>query len=129
MKNFNKEELIYLKELVLKNGFAKIDLNIFTLIKKIDTMLEIYKNNEIYLYQFYWDFGRAGSVQGVFKATAAEVENAIGKYIYLGDVLGKHSDVSGTLKEEDFEILETDPLNVAVATESGFNPLEYIEEE
>jgi len=84
------------------------------------------------LYKFECDFGRMGSLEGLFIATEQEVKSAIGKDVQFGEVLGKHSDVGGTL--EDGDIVEVSVLqstvvdlekNVGVNI-GGYNPLDYI---
>lgn len=85
-----------------------------------------------YLWRFYWDFGRSGSLYGLFVATETEVEEMIGKEVYFGEVLGKHSEVYGTLESGDFSKLDISPeaveevSKVLGKTWSGFNPKEYI---
>jgi len=93
-------------------------------------------NKKNILYKFHWDCGRMGEVEGLFIADPIEVHAAIGKEVYLGEVLGKHSDVYGTLDEEDLTVLSEDQEFVAKLEEvlgtkniSGYNPLLYIEEE
>jgi hypothetical protein len=86
-----------------------------------------------YLYQFYWDCGRMGELDGLFVATEKEVANAIGKEAYFGEVLGKHSEVYGTIEEREIEKLDVSPEAVKEVckhlghTWSGFNPLHYIQ--
>ena len=82
------------------------------------------------LYKFYWDCGRQGSLSGIFTATEEAVKGLIGKYVYFGEVLGKHSEVEGPI--EDGEIVEVtdDQAFIARAKEydlipTGFNPLDY----
>lgn len=88
-------------------------------------------NNE-YLWQFEWDM-RGGSVSSLFVATEAEVKDAIGSYAYFGEVLGKHSEVYGTIDEGDIWKLDVSCEAVAEVsrhlgdTWSGYNPLHYIE--
>lgn len=88
-----------------------------------------------YLWKFEWDCGRMGEVSGMFVASEEEVEETIGKQIYFGEILGKHSEVFGELAREDLSKVDIDPDSVAkVAAElgrtwSGYNPLEYIDEE
>lgn len=81
------------------------------------------------VYKWNWDCGRAGSVEGLFVADEQDVANAVGEHIQLGDVLGKFSDVNGTLEENEFTAL-TDSLAVIEFVEEhgpfGFNPLGYI---
>ena len=87
------------------------------------------------LYSFYWDCGRQGEVEGRFLATKEEVNNAIGKEIYFGEILGKHSEIYGKLEKNEIKIItdNQDFLKMAEDLEinlsSGFNPLSYIQEE
>ena len=78
------------------------------------------------LWEFYWDCGRQGSVESIFKATKEEVDAAIGKEVYFGEILGKHSEVYGIIEDGEIELVSADPLIVKYATESGYNPLDYL---
>ena len=85
------------------------------------------------LYKFFWDCGRQGSLKGVFTATHEEVAAAIGKHIYFGEVLGKHSDISGTLESKDIRFLTDDQEFIKQATEyglipTGFDPIQRLKE-
>lgn len=88
------------------------------------------------LYKFYWNYGRHGEVDGLFLATKEEIAAAIGKNVVFGEILGKHSYISGVLDSEDFTILSEDAEFIAQLlkvfdgkqTISGYNPLHYIEE-
>lgn len=85
-----------------------------------------------FLWKFYWDCGRMGSVEGLFVATDEEVNIAIGEEVYFGEILGKHSEVSGVLEESNLEKLDIDSESVMKVAEylgtnwSGYNPLNYI---
>ena len=86
-----------------------------------------------YVYKFFWDVGRMGNVEGLFIAEADQVEKAIGSELYFGEILGKHSEIYGTLDKEDLTIINTtveatDEL-FALCGDSicGYNPLDYIE--
>ncbi len=81
------------------------------------------------LWRFYWNCGRQGEIEGIFKATKEEVDNAIGKDVYFGEILGKHSEVYGTIEEGEITLESDDPLVVKNAVESGYNPLDYLEED
>jgi hypothetical protein len=89
-------------------------------------------NKNKYLYRFYWDCGRSGELEGLFVATEEEVKDAIGRDVYFGEVLGKHSEVYGVLEEQDLDRLDISPDAVAEVSKflgsdwSGFNPLDYI---
>ncbi len=85
------------------------------------------------LYRYSCDFGRMGSLDGVFVADDTAIEKAIGKSLYFGEVLGKHSEVycdfsKGDLDEitDDQDFIEKfEKLDCA----SGYNPLRYLEDE
>ena len=85
-----------------------------------------------YLYKFYWDCGRSGYLEGLFVATEDEINNALGSEAYFGEVLGKHSEVYGTIEEGDIKKLDISPESVEEvskylgSTWSGFNPLNYV---
>lgn len=87
------------------------------------------------LYSFYVDCGRMGSLDGLFIATQEEVTQAIGKEMYFGEVLGKHSDVQGTLEAHEITLVSDDRekvdwlLGLCGHSVSGFNPLDYINED
>lgn len=86
--------------------------------------------------KFYWDCGRMGEVDAIFTCTKEELENAYGKEVYFGEILGKHSEIYGTFREGDITILSDDQEFIAKfeailgeGTVSGYNPLDYIEAE
>jgi len=84
------------------------------------------------LFKFSWDCYRMGVVEGVFIATQREIDDAIGKEVYFGGILGKHSEVYGTLEEGQVKEITSSQEVVKVVEEfglsSGYNPLCYIEE-
>lgn len=87
------------------------------------------------LYSFYWDCGRSGVLEGLFIAKQSDIDNLIGKEVYFGEVLGKYSDVYGTIEEKDIKLVSVDSERVEWLkdllgeTVSGFNPLEiYLEQ-
>ena len=72
------------------------------------------------VYQFLRGY-RGGSVSGVFVCTEEEMNNLVGKEIYLGEVLGKHSEVFVTLEEGECACIAQDPVIVAwVESNGGF---------
>lgn len=86
------------------------------------------------IYEFYWDVGRMGSVSGTFIADSDMIDKAIGKQVYFGEILGKHSEVYGTLDEWDLELKTQDQDFINKFEEimgegysTGYNPLDYIE--
>ncbi len=85
------------------------------------------------LYRFYWDCGRMGDVEGVFVADTTAIKEALGKEIYLGEALGKHSEVFGPLEDKDVTLLTEDQAFIAqfetfLPRGSGYNPLNYTPE-
>lgn len=86
------------------------------------------------LYKFFLDCGRMGSIEGMFIAFPEEISKLIGKEIYFGEVLGKHSEVFDTMSEDHFEIVSEDQEHIEWMestlgrTVSGYNPLSYYEE-
>jgi hypothetical protein len=83
------------------------------------------------LWQFHWNCGRMGDLNGLFVATNEEVEKTIGKFLYFGEVLGKHSEVQGDLERKDIEIVSDDQEFIDkfiknIGQSFGFNPLIYI---
>lgn len=83
------------------------------------------------LYKFNFECGRMGSLTGNFRATPEEVKAIIGKTCYFGEVLGKHSDISGPIEENEIELITDNQEFLSMANklnidlESGFNPLNY----
>lgn len=102
------------------------------LITKIDSLVPEDQPDSLYSYGV--DMGRQGRINGTILATAEEIEDIIGKNIYFGEILGKHSEVSITCEREDFELLTSDQEFIKKAVEynlipSGYNPLDYVEED
>jgi hypothetical protein len=92
------------------------------------------------LYSFYVDCGRHGEIEGLFIALEQSVKDSIGKFVYLGEVLGKHSEISFDLEEDMFTDYFASQLNAeekhqkavdlfGISGISGVNPFDYIEEE
>jgi hypothetical protein len=121
---FEIKELEFLRK-VLKDTGSQDEMTL-SLIDKIDNVIKTANECKECLWSFYWDCGRQGEIEGLFKATKEEVENAIGKDVYFGEILGKHSEVYGTIEEGEIELVSDNPLEVMSATESGYNPLEYL---
>lgn len=124
---FNIKELEFIKRL-LKDSESQDEMTL-SLLEKVSGYLQAATKTKECLWKFFWDCGRQGEVEGVFKATKEEVENAIGKEVYFGEILGKHSEVFGKLEDGECELISDDPLYVMNALESGYNPLNYIEED
>jgi hypothetical protein len=86
------------------------------------------------IYEFYWDCGRSGDLQGIFVADSEDIAQIMGKEVYFGEVLGKHSEVRGMIEAKDIELKTDDQAFIAQFEailgerfESGFNPLSYWE--
>lgn len=124
---FNIKELEFIKS-VLAESESQDEMTLL-ITEKIEDYLKTATESKECLWKFFWDCGRQGEVEGVFKATKEEVANAIGKEVYFGEILGRHSEVYGTLEEGECEIISDNPLYVLNAIESGYNPLDYIEDE
>lgn len=85
------------------------------------------------IYSFYWDCGRSGHIDGLFVADSEDVAKAIGKEVYFGEVLGKHSEIYGALDANEIT-LKSDAndhvemfLHLDLST--GYCPLDYLREE
>lgn len=86
------------------------------------------------LYKYTEYFGRMGHLSGVFVATRAEIKAAKKRgTTYLGEVLGKHSEISATISDETIKLLTEDRNAIAIVEEhdlaNGTNPLAYGEGE
>lgn len=88
------------------------------------------------LYKFYWDCGRIGSVEGVFLASKGDVNSILGKEIYFGEILGKHSEIFGVIDLGDIQLITDDQdfcekclKFFGDKTISGHNPIDYYEAE
>ena len=86
------------------------------------------------LYQFSWDMNRGGSVEGVFTADPEIINASIGKDVYFGEILGKHSEVYGGLDKTDVVQLDVSDefvkeFNKQFPNGFGYNPLNYLSED
>lgn len=83
------------------------------------------------VYKFFWDCGRMGNVEGIFVADDEEVKKHIGSRIYFGEILGKHSEIDGSLEWKDLTVLTDDQDFIEKAIKFGidsfgYNPLRYL---
>jgi len=80
------------------------------------------------IYRMNLDFGRMGDLEGTFTATKQQVEMLTNGTlsVYWGEVLGKHSEIYGTIEPTDIKILSDNPEVVEVFEKydfsSGYNP-------
>lgn len=87
------------------------------------------------LFKFNKFIGRQGSLEGLFITKPEKIYQLISSQttVYFGEVLGKHSNVACAVKKEDItEIPVTentilDLINNFGTSISGFNPLDYLE--
>lgn len=83
------------------------------------------------LFKMNFDCGRNGNLEGVFIADTDDVKYLVKNNIsvYFGEVLGKHSDVSGCVDESEITMITTDEnvINVVCehGLESGYNPFDH----
>lgn len=83
-------------------------------------------------YEFKWDCGRGGNVNGRFLAKPEEVEKIIGTEVYFGEILGKHSEVYGIIEKGEITLVTDDQDFIKRAEElkvnlcSGYNPFHYV---
>lgn len=85
------------------------------------------------IYKFYWDFGSQGEVSGIFISDDKTIKENLGKIVSFGDCLGKHSDISGELNQEDIEEISEDQdfinkFEAIIGKSFGHNPLTNINE-
>ncbi len=83
------------------------------------------------LYKFHFECGRAGTLYGTFIEDSQEVEALVksGEVIYFGELLGKHSEISGPLERCDFTLISYEQDFVEQAEKFGicvgYNPLDF----
>ena len=85
-------------------------------------------------YRFEQDYRRMGRLTATFVAEEASVASLMGKTVYFGEALGKHSEVWADIGEDNLRVLTDDQDFIARAVEyglvpTGHNPLDYFEEE
>ena len=84
------------------------------------------------LYRFSLEWGRMGTLAGIFTACPEVLETAYGKHVYLGEALGKHSEIYFNLAPDMITLVESEARFVdwfdTVVGGSGINPLHYLPE-
>lgn len=88
------------------------------------------------LYAYNLDCDRMGYIRGLFIEDEDVVQDALDKFVYFGEVLGKYSDISTYLgpeqlavKSEDQEFLDQLENVLGTTNISGYNPLDYISDD
>ena len=83
------------------------------------------------IYRFNFSCGRQGDLTGVFISTQERVDKLIetGIEVYFGEVLGKHSEIYGSIEKEEIEFITDDEKSVSViethGLTTGYNPFGY----
>lgn len=74
------------------------------------------------LYRYSESFGRMGSLDGTFVAEEDQMAKLMGRTVYLGEVLGKHSEITTTLSKKNLKVLTEDQDFITKAEEYGLVP-------
>ena len=83
------------------------------------------------IYKFFLDAGY-GKLHGIFVASKEDVEALIesGRFVYFGEVCGKHTDVCDQMTTDNLTLVSDIEEDVAwfesLSLATGFNPFEYI---
>lgn len=94
--------------------------------------------HDLKLWSFFLDCGRMGYLEGLFIASESELSPIIGKDIYFGEVLGKHSEIFCEASWDNIKLVsdDTDFINKLMdivtdgyRTVSGYSPLDYFDDE
>lgn len=78
-----------------------------------------------------FDCGRQGCLEGIFVADTEDVKYLIENKVsvYFGEVLGKHSEIYGTVEQREIEVITTEANVVDIVEKyglaTGYNPFEY----
>lgn len=72
----------------------------------------------IKVYAYHQDFGRIGSLSGLFTADEEDVETAMGQEVYLDEVLGKHSEVEGSIDDSTVVLASEDPTVITFVSDA-----------
>jgi len=85
------------------------------------------------LYKFSADFGRMGWISSIFTAEEEDINKTVGKEIYFGEVLGKHSEIVLILKQSHIEEISSNQDFIKtfdlLGCSTGMNPIHYVNEE
>jgi len=81
------------------------------------------------LYKFQVYYGSMGRVEALFVEDQDVVKNAVGRNVYFGEILGKHSEVYFNLEADHFKLLTDDQEFCKrfeeLKLETGYNPFNY----
>lgn len=85
------------------------------------------------IYKFFWDCGRSGVLEGIFVEEYSNVNSLLGKTVYFGEVLGKHSEIFGRICVGDINLIteEEDAVKMfeRYNLDTGYNPFYYLPDE
>jgi hypothetical protein len=82
-------------------------------------------------YEYFQDFGRMGSLSGVFLADADDLEWFMGAEIWDHDILGKHSEIQVCFNSDTIRVLDGNESTVQYLHRvlgkniSGTTPYQY----
>lgn len=83
------------------------------------------------IFKMNFSAGRMGDLSGIFIAEKNHVEILVNRKIqvYFGEVLGKHSEIYGTIDENEIKIVSDSPADIEVFERldlsNGYNPFDY----
>ena len=88
------------------------------------------EKRELAVYKFFFDCGRMGNIEAIFVADKRVMKFMNGKYVYFGEVLGKHSEVDCFLgTDTELTLISDKPEIVELfqeyKIEIGHNPVTY----
>lgn len=104
-------------------------------VKNTENLLFTKYNKMKAIYRLNFDAGRMGSLAGIFVSEKQTMEKLIasGKDVEFGEVLGKHSEISGPIEAGDIEFISDDPAVVEMFEKhnmaTGYDPFDYITDE
>lgn len=86
------------------------------------------------IYKFEENYYRMGHLSGVFVADDATVARAMGHTVHFSEALGKHSDISTKLTDDNLKLITDDQVIVKFFDDhlhggTGVNPIQLFEEQ
>jgi len=69
--------------------------------------------------------GRMGKVESIFISEEKDIIALIGKQLYFGEILGKHSEIYGKLEADDITVLSEDQKAIDVVEKLNILPTGY----
>jgi hypothetical protein len=72
--------------------------------------------------------------RGSYYENSNAIDACIGKEVYFGEILGRHSEIYGTLDKEDLEVLtdnqdEIEIIEKYIGNSFGLNPIKHLRED